>query len=228
MPTRRPRTRGPPANRRTYAHRRANVVAAYNDGYKMYKTIQPYLPLNVEIKQGYDYPNFTNLTTTHQELILNAMVKGDNSYNRQGDAVRMTSLEYHLTFQMNSASTVPHQIRWAIVVDRFASGVSSLATTKVWGAGFSINSLRSNSDQERFKVIKEGVINISPGVSGEIQHRKGYMKIPKFLGKVKYNSGNAGTAADISVNAFYFAAVSSVTTNAPSVTGSIKINYIDN
>lgn len=201
------------------------------DGYKLYKTISPYLPLNSEYKQKYIYPNFVStgsgvITDAHKALLLNGLSKGTESYNRIGQSIRMTSINYKFTISINASATTPTLLRICIILDRYNNG-NDLTTTNVWANGMSTHSQRLNGFQQRYKILKDMTVLMDPS-NRQAAFREGYIKLPKQYGKVQYNSGNAGTYADINVNALHFVAVSNQPTNGANLSGAIKVSYIDN
>jgi len=160
------------------------------------------------------------ISTTASKTLLNGMAQGDTLTTRDGNRIRMLGLYGCLDFTQNSSATQTF-LRIIIVLDKqanaalFGSGVllTNDAVTEVWNP----------NTAQRFIRLFDKSISLSINGSSARQVR---FKIK--LGQHVFYSANNGTIADIQTNALVIYMVSSEATNAPAVTGNIRLTFLDN
>lgn len=137
--------------------------------------------------------------------LLNGLQPGTSASQRIGMKVTCKSLEFKFFCRPNGASTAIQWNRVIIFIDRQANGVGPGASTDVVMFQDAV-SPRNLANRKRFKIIYDKSFFIDPATTnnaGTISRMfKGYIKFRRPL-VTEYNTGVAGTVADISTNALY-------------------------
>lgn len=185
--------------------------------------------------------------TTGSFTLINGLIRGTDSYQRVGRRIKMTRVNVRgiVTFLQAGAAPGADLLRLQLIYDREANGATPAladilqdtsnagATTVDSLAGLNLN----NSD--RFAVLKEWYWSI-PAASNSGGAATGSQAVPtmtelcfKFTKKcnldVRFNSGNAGTSADITTGALYVVASGALAAaNAQwEVVTDSRIRYVD-
>lgn len=167
------------------------------------------------------------VTTTHLFNLLNGLTKGTDINQRVGNSIKMVSIDVGVLVTRNTATTTNNYIRCAIILDKSPNGVAMTAAEMyAASAANPILSPRNLSNRNRFVTLKDWVVDVGNAGNRPSVHMKKFRKLQLHT---TYNTGNAGTIADITENAIYFVCVSDTTgLNLPQVTFYSRIRYLDN
>lgn len=203
------------------APRRRNPRTTRKTGYQMYKQIAPYMP-KPEVKQNLIQNGPISLTTGTSYVLLNALFQGTDKLNRIGRNVEMSSIQWTQKLELQGGNR--GTIRCVIVIDR-QPNEAIFNSSDVYGPTFDVLSLRDIDSMDRFKVLKDYRVTLTPGILEE-SVRSYYLKIPKYLQKVSYDASSAGNITDITTNSLYLMMVADASAVANATTD-IKFNFYD-
>lgn len=171
-------------------------------------------------------------TGTTLEL-LNGTTRGsDADGNRIGRNITLKSVEWRLsiTSEANNASAGP--IRFLLVWDKDPNGTIPANADII--VATSTTSLQNMGNQSRFVILRDYLISTGAGVVGGAAASAGSQCIPlkgyvKLNHKVTYNTGTAGTIADIQHGALYALLLSDLAAGASDwdATGNFRVRYTD-
>lgn len=134
-------------------------------------------------------------------VLLNGLVSGTTATTRIGTNITIRSIEARLHDYVNIATGDSQLHRIIFVIDRQTNGLGAAVADVITGGVY--NGVRNLSNRKRFKIIIDKTIVLSQfGQSGEDSFRHIYYKFKRPL-KTEYNTGVAGTVADISTNGVY-------------------------
>lgn len=137
--------------------------------------------------------------TENSKLLLNGCQRGTDVSNRVGREIMMTSVQISTQIRAAFASAVGTTIRLMLVYDRFPQGASFSGGELIEGA--ETFGLRVPDYRKRFKVLKDVWVDLNPdGASTMVKTVTFYLPIKK---RTVYNTGSAGTIADIENGALY-------------------------
>lgn len=158
--------------------------------------------------------------TTSAVQLLNGIARGDEINERTGREVMMRSIQLNVLFKSTIATGVDQQQRLLIVYDRQTNATACTMAQVV--SAVSLLSPRNLENRRRFKILFDELVVISQTVAAE----EGNQKIKRFYRRLRhpvtFNSGDAGTVADITTGSLYAIAYGS---EAAGVTaGTITIN----
>lgn len=177
--------------------------------------------VNVE-KKYIDNTNTTTSNGTAALVLLNGLSQGTTAITREGQSIKMSSIFFHGLWAINSlASTTLARVM--LILDTQANA-SVPAASDILVTPSAVLSPLTIGNGMRFKVLMDTRVSMSINGVEQIR-RKRYMKCGFH---VKYNTGNAGTIADIQTNSLYMLHVSDSNVNAPSFAYWIRVRYIDN
>lgn len=181
--------------------------------------------INVEFKYAQANSSSTPSTAAATLLLLNGLTKGDDSTDREGRQIRMKSVQYNVRSLINGAATAT-LVRVMLVLDTQPNAAApTIANILETTGGLYVDAFRNLSNRKRFIILKDDKqVLDSDDQYNNIDCYKQFN--PGF--KTVYNSGNAGTIADITTNALYLVAISDEATNTPSVNMYYRIRFIDN
>lgn len=181
--------------------------------------------INVEYKH-YDTTSSAARTTTPQFNSLSSIPQGDTTSSRNGDNVRIKSIQLRGNCNFNSVGSDIQRCRIILFRDKLNSNPGTndpdQTTYKVLDGTTTVdvNSLRYKDLQSRFTILYDKVINLSektPCVTWTYYKRCSY--------KVKYEDSTTQVAMN---NNIYIMLFSSSATNAPSIAYDSRVQYIDN
>jgi hypothetical protein len=162
--------------------------------------------------------------TTGAVQLLNGIQPGTALNQRVGRQIQVTHLTYRLACTVTAATGVDQFHRVLIVLDRQPNGVAPAVNEVIDGGSTSQYNL---SNQKRFAILydKRYYLNASgePG-SGAVLNGEKPVNI-----LVQYNSGVAGTVADLATNSIYMIVLGTIAAGATagSVAGSVRLRYYD-
>lgn len=175
-----------------------------------------------------DVPISGAVDTTGAQYALNVMQLGNTASTRVGMKISIRSIEIRVYNQVTPATGIDQVHRMYLMVDRQANGVGPAAVTDYFSAA-NIYGLRQLANRKRFKCMLDKTIYLSAaGEANSGRFRKFYVKLRRPL-VVEYNTGNAGTVADIVTNFLFLGFIGNVVAGgtAGSSAGYARIRYTD-
>jgi len=181
--------------------------------------------VNVEYKVNETFGNVSPGSITPTIQLMNGIATGDDYTNRDGRQVRIKSLQTHIRFLINPASTTGiAMFRWMLFIDKQPDvGVPLLPDVLDVTTAASIDAFRNLNNRKRFVILKDkrGVIALGPG-SERVQD---YYK--KMDLKTVYD-GTGATDASIDGGALYLMVWTDQSANIPSCVYATRVRFIDN
>lgn len=176
---------------------------------------------NVERKYS-DVNATTTYSSTPTLTLLNGLSLGTTSETRNGQSIKMVSMQLRMTGSINASATTT-QVRFIIFRDRQANAAAPTAANLLENST-GINSPLNLDYGKRFKVYIDKEFMMSLNGTAALRYEK-YMKV---IFHVDYNTGNTGTIADITTNSLYILIMSDQATNTPTIAWYFRMRYIDN
>lgn len=169
-----------------------------------------------------------DVNTTGSLQLLNGMQQGAGIGNRVGAQILMRSIQFQGFSEAKITTGTEHQERVLIVYDRQANGAAPtfaqvLSATNAYAP-------RNLENRKRFKILYDRTFTVG---NRTVASHADFGTVHRFYRKlrhpVEFNSGNAGTIADISSGSIYLLAYGS---NAAGVTagllnGVVRIRFSD-
>lgn len=176
---------------------------------------------------------YTTGTATASVLLINGLTQGTTANTRVGSRIELKSVAFRANFQSGTSATGVTPLRIKIVYDKQSDGAAPAATDIM--AGDSIDGHNNLANAGRFITLFDQtwqpVSGFGGGASGagasQAQCLEGFVKCAL---PVKYNSGNAGTIADIVAGAVYVLAWTNGVTfggGGLDATGHFRIRWTD-
>lgn len=168
-----------------------------------------------------------NMDSGGSLALLNGLVPGTGASQRVGQSIRLMSVELRLLNFVTAATGVDQVHRIALVLDKQTNAAAMTGAAYLNSA--TIYGLRLLENRKRFKTFMDRPMYLNataePG-AGCYSHI--YLKMRNPV-TVEYNTGNAGTVADIVSNSLYLYAIGSAPpgVTAGSCNGYARIRYID-
>lgn len=165
--------------------------------------------------------------TTGQVGLINGIAPGTSASTRVGMNVMIKSIELAFSIYGLAATCVDNFSRMLVVLDRQTNGAAPAITDVVNGATY--YDRRNLSNRRRFRILYDKVVTLNAGGEpGTRRYFKKYIKFPKGV-KEEFNTGVAGTVADIVSNGLFIMTMGSA---APGNTGGYcqgisRIRYTD-
>ena len=141
-----------------------------------------------------DNANFSsNADTGGGITLLNGIGRGDDMHERMGREVVLRSLQLHGSAAVTSGTGVDQTQRVLIVYDRQCNAATPAITDVLVSAN--VRAMRNLNNRKRFKILVDERIALN--ASGEPGSHKAFDYYKRFYLPVTFNSGDAGTVADI-------------------------------
>jgi hypothetical protein len=158
--------------------------------------------------------------------ILNSMVGGTTVSTRLGRQVTVRKCMVRLGFTVTAATGVDQFQRFLLVLDHQPNGAAPAITDILVTAA--PNAQLNADNAQRFKILHDNVFHLN--ASGEAGSQREVRLLKRLMVPVQYNSGNAGTVADIATNSLFavFVGSEAAGVTAGSVTGTIRTWFTDN
>lgn len=190
--------------------------------YKMAKYLKSVI--NVEYKYKDTVASSANITTTPAISLLNLVNQGDTSSSRDGDSIKMVSLDLNVNLLKNVGSTAVNQIKVCLIKKDPTNGVAP-SNTDIWDTttGSMAMVKRNLAYTDSIKVIKKWDVILAPGVKEGI-NLKCNLKLNQH---VKYK-GTAQTVADIMTASYWLYIVTDQASTFPTYAYTCRIRFIDN
>lgn len=157
--------------------------------------------------------------------LLNGMQRGDAINQRVGRTLRLKSVEIKSLHSLGAGATAT-SIRMILFLSLAPKGVAPVAGDVLNNGGPPLNivSPRNLDNRANILILRDKTISLS--VSGSQKQAWDYYK--KLDIKPVYNSGNAGTIADIDAQGLYFMIMSTEPVNVPASQIFLRVRFIDN
>lgn len=162
------------------------------------------------------------MTTTNALQVLNTCTQGDDATNRTGRKISVKSIFLRGYVTCPSTSTTGGIVRIKIVWDSQANGSAPSATDIfVTDNAIAANNL---NNRERFKTLMEETLPVSVATGGPaVAYFERYIDVNM---ETIFNSGNAGTVADIQTGSIYLLhAYDGVATTAPNMRYYVRTRF---
>lgn len=165
----------------------------------------------------------TAVSTTGTLTLLNGLAEGDSATTRDGRQVLFKSIQMYVRGTLNGSATNT-TIRSIIFLDRqpneAAPTMAALLATTVAGG---VDAFRNLDNRKRFVILHDSRMVVSTDFPEKVHEHYKKMKLV-----TQYDSGNAGTIADITSNSLYMLQVSDEATNTPTQIFNVRLRFIDN
>lgn len=185
-----------------------------------------YLRSVVNVEHKYiDINNSDAPTTTPLIRLISPLVLGSSSTARIGQSVKFTSILARFYMTINAASVLGSIIRIVIVQDKQVNGAQFVASDLFLNTGNPMGPVVLGNSK-RFKILMDRVFHVDVGGPTEAVFRM-YRKLDIHE---EFNTGSAGTVADIQTNSLNYYAMSTETMagTAPTINSTFRLRYIDN
>jgi len=165
----------------------------------------------------------TAVSTTGTLTLLNGLAEGDSATTRDGRQVLFKSLQLYVRGTMNGSATNT-TCRVIIFLDKqpneTAPTMAALLATTVAGG---VDAFRNLDNRKRFVILHDSRMVLSTDFPERVHEHYKKMSLVS-----QYDSGNAGTIADITSNSLYMLQVSDEATNTPTQIFNVRLRFIDN
>lgn len=149
-----------------------------------------------------------DLNTTGTIALVNGCARGDDINARIGREIVMRSVQIEIDAQSTDTTGIAQEGRILLVYDRQANGAAPTFANVLAATGASLPiSPRNLENRRRFKILMDKKFVLGPqgatttALGGQsVKHFKFYRRLRH---PVTFNSGNAGTIADITSGSLY-------------------------
>lgn len=163
----------------------------------------------------------TTATTSPSLILLNGLSIGDTASTRTGQSIKMDRSDLRVQLSVNATSTT-NFVRLIVVLDKQTNATAMTAADLLVSS--TTVSPYSFGAQQRFVPLYDETIALSIYSLGAVTK-----VIPLNTNQhVVYNTGNAGTVADIVSNSVYFIFLSDQITNPPAILYYNRLWFVDN
>lgn len=174
------------------------------------------------------------LDTTGSVTLLNGCARGSDINEREGREITLRSLQLRLNVMVRSEAIVDQTVRILIVYDRQTNGTAPSVTDVI--SGGTVTGMRNLENRKRFKIIMDHTTRLNAtytgGASLHTASNNGYFHdfYKRFELPTTFNSGTAGTVADISTGSLYMVRIGEIAagTAAAEVDFCSRVRYQDN
>lgn len=162
--------------------------------------------------------------------LLNGCAPGSDIGGRLGRKITMKSVQWRITAQA-APTTTSGSLRTIIFLDMQANGVTPLIGDLLedGSAAQAISSPLALANRERFRIISDKVHVLGSPVASAtavplVVNQKGYKKLNQ---EVIFNSGTAGTVADIQTGALHCFTMTTCGVASPVVSSFFRVRFTD-
>lgn len=163
-----------------------------------------------------------DITTTMGRTCANAISIGADINQRVGRKITIRSLEMHYSVFADADQVDPTLSRIMVVFDRQANGTQPAGTDILTAS--TVYSPKNLNNRERFTILKDDLISTQRLTDKSQVVQKWYLRTSL---PVVYNSGVAGTYADIASGSLWVCVVSTVAVDYPLLKGFLRVRYSD-
>jgi len=168
-----------------------------------------------------DTTNSSNVSTTSTLVLLNGTTTGDTATTRTGQSIRMNALDIN-AYLLGNSTAQQESVRILIVFDRQPNG-AAYTSTGLLNVDNTI-SMYTVGGQNRYIVYSDEMYAISNGGPTNVH----FSKRIQLNQHTEYNTGSAGTVADINSGSLYLQFVSDQGTNYPILAYYCRLWFVDN
>lgn len=169
------------------------------------------------------------LSTTPQVVLFNGLNQGDDYNERIGRQVKFSSIYQRISLAANTSAAQPHFVRYILFWYKDPSGAAPTPLQMFGSATPGVNSMLNLNVRKDFVILKDFIWALTPISGGEgLYHENFYLKSSQ---QTIYNSGNAGTIADIdsyALYAFIWTDTAASATESPGIQVQSRLRYTDN
>lgn len=204
------------------------AVKAYNVTRQLVGKVGPLLSLlNIESKYSDTIIGGTAFGLgIGQQVLLSGLSLGQTATTRNGQSVKWNHIEFDFMVSMGTVAAVTYA-RILLVKDNAPNAatfaVGDLFQAPVTGTDYTTSRFNVGN-RERFSIMYDVMMDLNS--SKTLSYHFQMARSLSF--HTYYNTGNAGTIADITSDALYFIALSNQAVNTPTITGSLRVNFVDN
>jgi len=181
-----------------------------------------YRMLNVEDKHIDVTASVVSSAVTWTQVLFNACQQGTSATTRIGQSIKCSGIEVRFSCQQLAAQGFAEILRFVVFIDHQAD--ATLATPLFVYPATTV-AARTDGYVEQYTVLYDECVNLSPG--GQDVYSGKFISRQNF--HVAFNTGNAGTIADINTNAIYFMFVNpNVAAAFATVNYFLRFIFIDN
>lgn len=156
--------------------------------------------------------------------LLNGLQRGDQFSQRIGRSLRIKSIEINSLHTLGAGATAS-SIRMILFLSIAPKGIAPVAGDVLNNGGPPLNivSPRNLDNRSNILILRDKTLSLSS--SGDQKKSWNYFKNLDI--KAIYNSGNAGTVADIDGQALYLMIMSTEPVNVPASQIFLRVRFID-
>nr|QXP07673.1 MAG: putative capsid protein [Arizlama virus] len=154
--------------------------------------------------------------TTGSVLLVNGIARGDEIFERTGRQIVMKSVELRWQVASTTTTGIAQTCRIMLVYDRQANGAAPTILNVIRGAadGFLPHQPRNLENRRRFTILYDRTFVVGPQGTSTTALGVAPIVADKFYRKlnhpVEFNSGDAGTIADITTGSLYVLTIGNV------------------
>lgn len=137
--------------------------------------------------------------STTRVVLLNGIARGDEISERNGREVVMRSVQLSCYMRAKAGATTPQIIRYVLFYDRQTNATAPAVTDLLQADA--VNAMRNLENRRRFKIFMDKKVSVDGPSSGTGSHAWEFYR--KLRHPVTFNSGDAGTVADITTGSLY-------------------------
>ena len=163
--------------------------------------------------------------TTGAVTLLNGVARGDDINQRVGRRVRLASLQASIVNYVTPATGIDQTHRCLIVYDKQSNGVAPAITDVLVSA--STVAMPNLDNRQRFVILYDKLMHLNAAAEpGSMVAFKINKRLPYG---VQFNSGDAGTVADIQTGGLFFITIGSIAAGgtAGTFSGRVRVRYTD-
>lgn len=178
----------------------------------------------------------TNMSWSGDLILLNGIARGDDIDERIGRQITMKSIEVHMRFEAKApeAGVTPSAIRVLIVYDRQTNGAALTVAQVLSSVGGPLVTLapKNLENRDRFQILRDMKFGLPCSVSTDFMAAPKVMKFYQGVNlSTTYNTGDAGTVADITTGSLYMITLASdaaAGAHMPLYSFVSRVRYADN
>ncbi len=179
--------------------------------------------INVEFKKV-DTQNVSDITTAEQLRLINGMALGDDISSREGQSVRIKSVQIALTLFLNPLS-INTFVRCILFINKQPNQtLPVIGDLLADGGNIGSTNFRNLNNRKRFVILKDEVIMLQ-GSGERTKHLEYYKKMDMIE---IFDDTSTGGIADITTNALYLILYSGEAVNGVIQNCRTRIRFIDN
>lgn len=207
--------------RRRRVVRRRRGISYGQIGRKIWRDVK-WLKSVVNVEKKYiDTTATTTSPAAGAFVLLNGCTTGTSAITRDGQSIKMVSIYENYFWSINAAAATTY-VRTVIVLDRQANGAAPSFTDIFVNSG--VLSAANIGNSKRFKIVHDTRKTLSLNGNEMVRHKK----FTKCSIHTEYNTGSAGTIADIQTNSLYLFHMSDQGANVPGFSYFVRVRFIDN